>query len=70
MYWVSYILGGWHHYSEDDEKDDGVSVMKSVDDVVIIAYIDFCDTSDSADQTVHHHGGRVESEKNTALIFT
>ena len=49
MYWVSYILGGWHHYSEDDEKDDGVSVMKSVDDVVIIAYIDFCDASDSAD---------------------
>ena len=70
MYRISYILRGRHHYSEDDEKEDGKSMVQSVDDVVIIPHIYFSDTANSADQTGSHHGSRVESEKNTALIFS
>ena len=51
MYWVSYVLRGRYHYSEDDEKDDSESMVQAVDEVVIVPNIYLSDAGNSADSS-------------------
>lgn len=65
---IANILRGGNHYSEDDEKEDCVSVVQTVGDVVIVAHVNLGDAANSADQTVGHHWYRQVMKKKTTAM--
>ena len=46
---VANILGRWYHHCEYDEEEDGVTVVESIDEVVVIADVDLGDLGNGAD---------------------
>ena len=54
---VADVLGRADDDREDDEKEDGVTVVKAIDEVVIVAHVHLCDLGDGVDEAARIHGG-------------
>ena len=66
---VADVLGRADDDGEDDEKEDGVAMVKAIDEVVVVAHVHLRDLGDGVDETARIHGGvrnmEMEADRHT-----